>query len=135
MKKILLTALVITASVCVASAQAPKATTTSDATVVKEADQKVTDTKQAQEWQTLVTELKLTDEQQKKIADLNKAFSERRQSVENNTTVSEEAKNERKAAMKKAQEAQFLQILTPEQQARYKELVLAKATETPKKDK
>jgi Spy/CpxP family protein refolding chaperone len=127
MKKTLLTALVIAASVCTAIAQDHKTTTSSDAPVVKEADQKAAQAKKAQEWQELLkTELKLTEEQQTKIAELNKAFSERRQAIHNNTTLNDEAKTEKKMALKKAWDTQFLQILTPEQQVRYKELVEAK---------
>lgn len=126
MKKILLSALVICASVCVASAQDHKAQAASDAPVVKEAAQKTTEAKKANEWQNMVTELKLTEEQQQKIAEMNKAFGERRQAIENNTTLTDEAKVERKAALKKAWDAQFLKYLTPEQQTRYKEIMDAK---------
>jgi Spy/CpxP family protein refolding chaperone len=126
MKKTFLTALIICASVCTAFAQDQKATTASDATVTKETDQKTMDAKKAQEWQNLVTELKLTDEQVTKIAEMNKAFGERRKAIENNADLTDEAKAERKAALKKAQEAQFTRLLTPEQQAKYKELMEAK---------
>jgi Spy/CpxP family protein refolding chaperone len=127
MKRMLLTAVVIAASVCTAFAQEQK-TNTSTVPIAKETEQKTWEPKQAQEWQNLlVTELKLTDEQQKKIADLNKAFGERRKAIENNADLTDEAKAERKAMLKKAQEAQFNKILTPEQQARYKELVEARS--------
>ncbi len=127
MKKTLLTALVIAASVCTAFAQDQKATTTSDAPVVKEADQKSTEAKKAQEWNELVkTELKLTDEQQQKIAELNKVFGERRQSIHNNTTLTDEEKSQKKMALKKAWDTQFLNLLTPEQHAKYKELLETK---------
>jgi Spy/CpxP family protein refolding chaperone len=127
MKKTLFTALVVAASVCTTFAQDQKTTPPADAPVAKQADAKSPEVKQAEEWQNLlVTELKLTDEQQKKIAELNKAFGERKQAIESNTTLTDEAKAERKAMMKKAQETQFLKILTPEQQARYKELVEAR---------
>jgi Spy/CpxP family protein refolding chaperone len=127
MKRTLLTALIIFVSVCTCFSQTTKTQVSAETPVTKEADQKSTEVKKAQEWQALlVTELKLTDEQVKKIADLNKAFAERGQAIDNNTTLSDEAKIERKAMMKKAQEAQFLKLLTPEQQARYKELVEGK---------
>lgn len=126
MKKTLLTALVIFASVCVASAQDQKATATSTVPAATEADQKTPEVK-AREWQKLVeTELKLTEEQMTKIAELNKAFGERRKAIENNPDLTAEAKIERKAALKKAWDAQFVKLLTPEQQARYKELLEAK---------
>jgi Spy/CpxP family protein refolding chaperone len=124
MKKALLTALIISASVCTAFSQTSKTQVSPDVAVAKGADKKSTEVKQAQEWQALlVTELKLTDEQQKKIAELNKAFGEREKSIENNAELTNEAKAERKTMLKKAQETQFLKLLTPEQQARYKELV------------
>jgi Spy/CpxP family protein refolding chaperone len=127
MKRTFLTALIICASVCTAFSQASKTQVSSDVPVTKEADPKAVEVKKAQEWQALlVTELKLTDEQVKKIAELNKAFSERAQSMESNTTATEEMKAERRVMMKKAQEAQFLKLLTPEQQARYKELLEAR---------
>jgi Spy/CpxP family protein refolding chaperone len=124
MKKALLTALIISASVCTAFSQTTKTQVSTDVAVAKGTDKKSTEVKQAQEWQALlVTELKLTDEQQKKITELNKAFGEREKSIENNAELTNEAKAERKTMLKKAQETQFLKLLTPEQQARYKELV------------
>ncbi len=128
MKKTLFTAIVMCASVFAVSAQDQKTTATANAPVVaKEADQKAMQAKKAQEWNELLrTELKLTDEQVTKIADLNKAFGERRQAIHNNATLTEEVKSEKKMALKKAWDAQFLNILTPEQQVRYKELLEAK---------
>ncbi len=127
MKRTLLTALVFCASVCAVSAQDQKATTTSNPAIEKEADQKAVQAKKAQEWNDLLkTELKLTEEQQTKIAELSRAFGERRQAIHNNTTLTDEAKTEKKMALKKAWDTQFLNILTPEQQARYKELVATK---------
>lgn len=128
MKKTLFTAIVMCASVFAVSAQDQKTTATANAPVVaKEVDQKAMQAKKAQEWNELLrTELKLTDEQVTKIADLNKAFGERRQAIHNNTTLTEETKSEKKMALKKAWDAQFLNILTPEQQVRYKELLEAK---------
>ena len=128
MKRTFLTALIIGALVCTAVAQDHKVVATStDAPVAKEADKKADATKAAKEWQDLLnTELKLTDEQKQKIADMDKAFGERRQAIHNNPELSDETKKERKVALLKAREAQFLKLLTPEQQARYNELVAAK---------
>ncbi len=126
MKRTLLTALVMAASVCTVFAQDQKATAPVAAPAAQPG-QKTAAIKQAQDWQDqLVTELKLTDDQQKKIADLNKAFGERRKAIENNAELTDEAKAERKAMLRKALETQFLQLLTTEQQARYKELLEAK---------
>jgi Spy/CpxP family protein refolding chaperone len=133
MKKTLLTALIISASVSTTFAQDQKQVVSTDITVVKDADQKSPEVKRAQDWQnTLATELKLTDEQSKKIAELDKAFGERRQAIHNNAILNDEAKKERKMALLKAKEAQFAKLLTPEQQARYKELVAAKTEAAPK---
>jgi hypothetical protein len=127
MKRTLLTILVMGASFCTAFSQNTKTETTAEAPV-KETTQKTATVKQTQDWQnTLVTELKLSDEQVKKIADLNKAFGEREKAIENNANLSDEAKQERKTALKKAQEAQFVKLLTEEQQAKYKELLESKA--------
>jgi Spy/CpxP family protein refolding chaperone len=126
MKKTFLTALVICASVYAAFAQDKKANTSTDAPVVKEADQKSPEVK-AQEWQKLLeTELKLTDEQKTKIAEMNKAFGERAQSIANSPDLTAEAKAERTAKLNQAKEAQFTKLLTAEQQAKYKELLEAK---------
>jgi len=130
MRKVLFTALIISASVCTAFAQGQKTDASANAPVVKETDQKSYEAKQAQDWQNLLAkELKLTDEQVNKIAALNKAFGDRGLAIENNAELSNEVKAERKAALKKAQEAQFMQLLTADQQARYKELVAAKTSE------
>lgn len=125
MRKALITALVISASACTASAQDQKTDAPANIAVLK--DQKSYEAKQAQDWQnTLVTELKLTDDQVKKITDLNKAFGDRRMAIEKNAELTDEAKAERKAALKKAQDAQFMKLLNGDQQAKYKELVEAK---------
>jgi len=129
MKKTLLTALIISASACAAFAQGQKADAPANA-VVKETDQQSYQAKQAQDWQNLlVTELKLTDEQVKKIDAMNKAFGDRRVAIEKNTELTDEAKAERKTALLKAKETQFMQLLTPEQQTKYKELVEARNKE------
>src|SRR4051812_3776986 len=127
MKKTFVTALVITASVCTAFAQDQKADAAANVTVVKESDQKSYEAKQAMDWQNLlVTELKLTDEQMKKIAEMDKAFGERRVAISKNTELTDEVKAERKEALLKARDKQFLQLLTADQQVKYKELVDAK---------
>ena len=127
MKKTFFTALVIAASVCTAFAQDQKTEAPGNVAVVKLSDQKSNEAKQAQDWQNLlVTELKLTDEQVKKIAEMDKAFGERRVAITNNTELTDEVKAERKEALLKARDKQFLLLLTADQQAKYKELVDAK---------
>jgi Spy/CpxP family protein refolding chaperone len=130
MKKTLLTALIISASVSVAIAQDQRQVVSSNptvATAATEASPKSTEVKQAQNWhQTLMTELKLTDEQTKKIAEMDQAFGQRRQAIHNNADLTDEAKAERKAALLKAKEAQFAKLLTAEQLAKYNELMAAR---------
>lgn len=127
MKKIFLTALVVFASVCVATAQDQKVTTSAEAPAVKTTEQKAEAAKAAKEWQDLlVAELKLTDEQKQKIAEMDKAFGERRKAIHNNPDLTDEVKKEKKMALMKARDAQFAKLLTPEQQVRYNELLASK---------
>ena len=127
MKRTLLTALVVCASLFAATAQDQKATASSPVAVEKETDQKAIQAKKAQEWNDMLkTELKLTEEHVTKIAELNNAFGERRKAIHNNAELTDEVKNEKKMALKKAWDTQFLNILTPEQQVKYKELLQSK---------
>ena len=133
MKKTLLTAVIISASVSATFAQDQKQVLSSDAPVAVAAEQKSPEMKRGQDWQsTLVTELKLTDEQSRKIAELDRAFGERRQAIHNNAELSDEMKQERKMALLKAKEAQFSKLLTADQLTRYKELVAAKIEAAPR---
>ena len=135
MKKIMLSAVIIAASVCAANAQDQKSTQQADQKttqpqVVKEVDQKSYQAKQAQDWENaLKTELKLTDEQSTKIAILNKDFSDRKDAIQKDATLTDDAKKEKKEALKKEREVKFTEVLTPEQQAKYKLLVEAKMKE------
>ena len=133
MKRILLCAVIISASVCAAYAQDQK-TTQQVPPVVKENDQKAQMMKQAQEWENLLkTELKLTDEQSTKLTAINKEFSGKKEAILNDVTLSDDAKKEKKMALKKDKEAKTLEVLTPEQQVKYKQLMEQKMKETPKK--
>lgn len=132
MKKFLLSAVIISASVCAAYAQ--EKTTQQPPQVVKETDEKAYMAKQAQEWENLLkTELKLTEEQLTKIAAINKDFTEKKEALMKDASLTDEARKEKKMALKKDKEAKFTEVLTPEQQTRYKELVEAKSKEAPKK--
>ena len=133
MKKILLSAVIVSASVCAAYAQDQK-TTQQAPPVVKENDVKAQQAKQAQEWENLLkTELKLTDEQSTKLTAINKEFYAKKEAILNDATLSDDAKKEKKTALKKDKEAKTLEVLSPEQQAKYKQLVEEKMKETPKK--
>lgn len=126
MKKIMLFAVIASASVCTAYAQDQKTNQTPPQTV-KEVDQKSYEAKQADDWDNLLkTELKLTDEQSTKIAVVNNEFSQKKQAIENDASLSDDAKKEKKEALKKDKEAKFTEVLTPEQQTKYKQLVDAK---------
>jgi Spy/CpxP family protein refolding chaperone len=123
MKKIFLSAVIVSASVCAAYAQDQK-TTQPAPQVVKETDQKSYEAKQASEWETkLKTELKLTEEQVTKIATLNRDFTEKKEAIVKDASLTDEARKEKKEALKKEKEAKFLEVLTPEQQTKYKLLV------------
>lgn len=130
MKKIFLTAVIGALLTSVAIAQDPKA---QDQKVAeqksveqknqKESEQKAQMAKQAEEWEKILkAELKLTDAQLEKYNALNQEFSEKKQAILNDASLTPEAKKEKKTALKKEKEAKLNEILTPEQQAKYKEL-------------
>lgn len=126
MKKIMLFAVITSASVCTAYAQGQKTNQTPPQTV-KEVDQKSYEAKQAGDWDNLLkTELKLTDEQSTKIAVINNEFNQKKQAIVNDASLSDDAKKEKKEALKKEREAKFAEVLTPEQQTKYKQLTDAK---------
>lgn len=135
----MLSAVIVTASVC-AYAQDQKNTQqadpkTSQPQVVKEVDQKSYQAKQQQDWENLLkAELKLTDEQSTKIAAINKDFTEKKEALLKDASLSDDAKKEKKEALKKDKEAKIAEVLTPEQQTKYKQLMEAKMKEpqTPK---
>jgi Spy/CpxP family protein refolding chaperone len=122
MKKIILSAAIVSASVCAAYAQDQK-TTQPAQQAVKETDQKSYEAKQATEWENrLKTELKLTDEQLTKIAIVNKDFTDKKEAILKDATLTDDAKKEKKEALKKEKDARFFEILTPEQQMKYKQM-------------
>lgn len=135
MKKIMLSAVIISASVCATYAQDQKTTPQADQKttqpqVVKEVDQKSYQAKQ-QDWENLLkAELKFTDEQSTKIAAINKDFSEKKEAILKDASLNDDAKKEKKEALMKEREAKFVEVLTPEQQTKYKQLLDAKMKET-----
>ncbi len=80
--------------------------------------------KDKEEWGKKVKEeLKLTDEQTVKYDALNKEYKEKFEAVMNDASLNTDAQKEKKMALKKEKEAKFFEFLTPEQQAKYKELI------------
>jgi len=76
------------------------------------------------EWEKKIKdELKLTPEQIVKFDALNKEYNDKIDVVAQDGGLSQDAQKEKKMALKKEKEARLLEILTPEQQAKYKELV------------
>ena len=133
----MLSAAIVTASVCAAYAQDQKTTQQADQKttqpqVVKEVDQKSYEAKQAQDWENqLKTELKLTDDQATKIAIIDKDFKDKKEAVMKDASLNDDARKEKKEALKKEREAKFMEVLTPDQQTKYKQLLEAKMKETP----
>ncbi len=126
MKRILLTAFIISASFCTAIAQ-DKSVAGSNVSVENETDKKAAQAQRVKEWQNmLVTELKLTDEQQKKIAELDQSVGERAKAIASTVSLTEEEKKEKSMSLRKERNTQFIALLTTEQEAKYKEIIDAK---------
>jgi len=133
MKKIFLLAVIASASVCAAYAQEQKPaepktteqkTTEQKTPTQKENDQKAQQAKQAQEMENMIkTELKLTDEQSAKFSAIAKDFNEKKEAIVKDASLSDDAKKEKKAALKAEKKAKLMEILTPEQQAKFKQLM------------
>jgi Spy/CpxP family protein refolding chaperone len=68
-------------------------------------------------------ELKLTPEQTVKFDALNKEYGEKIDVVLKDASLDKDAQKEKKMGLKKEKEAKLLEILTPEQQAKYKEMM------------
>lgn len=66
-------------------------------------------------------DLKLTDEQSQKFDALSKEYSEKIDALGKDATLSADDQKTKKMDLKKEKEAKFLEILTSEQQAKYKE--------------
>lgn len=129
MKKILLSAVIVSACVYVANAQEQKPVQ-QPTQVVKQNDQQSYQAKQATDWNNLLkTELKLTDDQVTKIAIINKDFADKKDAILKDATLGDDARLEKKEALKKDREAKMNEVLTPDQQARYKQLMDAKMKE------
>jgi Spy/CpxP family protein refolding chaperone len=76
------------------------------------------------EWEKKVKdELKLTADQTVKFDALNKEYNEKMDAVMKDASLTSEVQKEKKMALKKEKETKFFEFITPEQQAKYKELV------------
>lgn len=67
-------------------------------------------------------ELRLNEEQTVRYDALNKEYKEKIDAVLKDASLSKEVQKEKKMALKKEKEARLFEILSPEQQAKYKEL-------------
>ena len=83
------------------------------------------------EWEKKIKdELKLTDDQTVKYDALSKEYKEKIDAIMQDVNLGKDVQKEKKMALKKEKETKFLEILTPEQQGKYKELMEKKKKET-----
>src|SRR4029453_11025955 len=78
-------------------------------------------------------ELKLTPEQTVKYDALNKEYGEKFEAVSKDASLDKDAQKEKKMGLKKEKESKLLEILTPEQQVKYKEMIDKMKAEAQKK--
>jgi uncharacterized protein YegL len=82
------------------------------------------------EWEKkLKEELKLTDEQTVKYDALNKEYNDKFSALMSDASLAEDAKKEKKMALKKEKETKLMEFLTAEQQTKYKEIMEKKKKE------
>ena len=88
------------------------------------------------EWEKkLKDELKLSPEQSVKYDALNKEYNEKIEAALQDASVNKDAQKEKKMALKKEKETKLFEILTPEQQTTYKNLMEKKKKEMESKSK
>ena len=76
------------------------------------------------EWEKKIKdELKLTNDQVVKFDAVNKEYGDKIDAIMQDAGLSQEAQKEKKMALKKEKEARLFEFFTPEQQAKYKELM------------
>jgi Spy/CpxP family protein refolding chaperone len=76
------------------------------------------------EWdRTVKAELKLTADQITKYDALSKEYGDKMEALKADASLNDDSRKEKKMALKKEKEAKLAEFLTPEQQAKYKELV------------
>jgi Spy/CpxP family protein refolding chaperone len=79
---------------------------------------------QKAEWdKTVKAELKLSPDQVQKYDAVCKEFGDKMDALHSDASLDDNAKKEKKMALKKEKEAKLAEFLTPEQQTKYKELV------------
>ena len=87
-------------------------------------DQKKDYKKERTEWENKIkTELNLTTDQSAKVDALNKEYNEKMDAIAQDATTDKEALKAKKMELKKEKETKLFEILTPEQQTKYKELI------------
>ena len=87
-------------------------------------DQKKDYKKERAEWETKIkTELNLTTDQVAKFDALNKEYNDKMDAIATDATTDKEALKEKKMSLKKEKETKLNEILTTEQQTKYKELI------------
>ena len=87
-------------------------------------DQKKDYKKERTEWENKIkTELNLTTDQVAKFDALNKEYNDKMDAITSDASTDKEALKEKKMTLKKEKEAKLNEILTPEQQTKYKELI------------
>ena len=80
--------------------------------------------KEKAEWENKVKEeLKLSADQLAKYDALNKEYDDKFSAIAQDANLSKEVQKEKKMALKKEKETRLLEILTPEQQTKYKDLM------------
>lgn len=86
--------------------------------------------KERAEWETKIkTELNLTTEQAAKFDALSKEYNEKLEAIAQDATLTPDVQKEKKMALKKEKETKFMELLTTEQQAKYKEIIEKKKKE------
>jgi len=82
------------------------------------------------EWEKKIKdELKLTPEQVVKFDALNKDYNSKIDAIAQDATLDKDAQKAKKMELKKEKEGKLFEILTPDQQAAYKELIEKKKKE------
>jgi len=82
------------------------------------------------EWDNKIkTELKLTPDQVAKYDALSKEYNDKMEALKQDASLSADAQKQRKMELKKEKEGKLQEFLTPEQQAKYKELMDKKKKE------
>jgi Spy/CpxP family protein refolding chaperone len=80
--------------------------------------------KERNEWETKIkTDLNLTADQSAKFDALNKEYNEKIDAIAMDATTDKAALKEKKMALKKEKETKLFEILTAEQQTKYKEIM------------